>query len=166
MSLADRSWGRRRLRDPRAGATTRAAELLGTPVAVAVPLQRHAPRTVLAWCAAELASFALLVLTGSLAALAAVGVVGAVLLALAATNRRRVLAVTRMGVVLLSATLRGHAVSPEGPGPEDLALPPPRGVGAPVELADGRWWVDRSAYPRLRRAREALGEQAGATGGG
>ena len=28
----------------------------------------------------------------------------------------------------------------------------------PVQLDDGRWWVDRSAYARLRRARELAAE--------
>jgi len=163
MGLSDYP-GMRRLRTPPIGATARAAEVLGTPVTVAVPLQRHSPLHVLAWCAVELVTFALLVVTGSLTALLAVAVAGTVLFALAITNRRRVLAVTRMGTVLLSATLRGRATAAIGPAPEDLELPAARGVGAPVELGDGRWWVDRASYPRLRAARDALG--GGPTGGG
>jgi hypothetical protein len=128
---------------------------------------------VLAWCGIEVACFALLVLTGSLAGLAAVAVAGAALLGLAATNQRRVLAVTRMGTVLLSATLRARPTGVIGPVPDGLALPAPIGAGAAVDLPDGRWWVDRSSYARLRRAREVAGRateaQAGAppaTGGG
>ena len=159
--------GVRRLRDPRVGPTARAGQIVGRPVTVAVPLQHHPPGRVLASCAAELACFAVLVLTGSLAALAAVAAVAALLFGLAATNRRRLLAVTRLGSVELDATLRGKPTTVIGPAPDALVLPAPHGVGVPVELADGRWWVDRSHYPRLRRAREALEEAApgGATAG-
>ena len=131
---------------------------------VAVPVQRHAPHHVLVWCGVELGAFALLALTGSVVALGAVGVAGAVLLALAATNRRRVLAVTRSEVVVLRATLRGRPVATLGRAPGAVELPEPRGVGASLQLEDGRWWVDRSTYPRLRRARELCARRA--PGGG
>jgi hypothetical protein len=166
MPLSDHSPGIRRLKTPRRGATARASEVLGTPVTVAVPLQRQPPVLVLGCSLVECASFALLVVTGSLGALAAVGTVGVVLLALAATNQRRVLAVTRMGTVVLSATLRGTATAAIGPAPEPLELPPARGVGAAVELRDGRWWVDRASYARLRAAREALQRGHDATDAG
>ncbi len=127
---------------------------------VAVPVQRHAPHHVLVWCGIELGAFALLALTGSVIALIAVGSAGTALLVLAATNRRRVLAVTRSDVVVLRATLRGRPVALLGPAPSAVELPEPRGVGAALELDDGRWWVDRSTYPRLRRARELCAHRA------
>jgi hypothetical protein len=154
----------RPLRRPKRGATALATEVLGVPVGVAVPIQRHAPHHVLTWCGVELAALALLILTGWFAALVGLAAAGLALLALAATNRRRLLAVTRSQVVVLSAGLRGRPVAAIGPAPERLVLPPPRGVGVAVQLDDGRWWVDRSAYARLRRARE-LGP-ARTTGGG
>jgi hypothetical protein len=81
-----------------------------------------------------------------------------------ATNQHRVLAVSGGELVVMAASLRGRPLAPIGTAPAALELPEPRGVGAPVILADGCWWVDRSAYGRLRRARELRTRQAAAGG--
>lgn len=136
-------------------AVTAATErVLGIPVGVAVPVQRHPPQLVLAACGLELLALAALGLTQSLAALTALAAVAAVLAGLASTNRRRVLAVTRDGILVIAATLRRRPLAPVGYAPPGMTLPEARGVGAPVDLADGRWWVDRSDFSRLRRARD------------
>lgn len=134
--------------------TAQAEAVLGEPVGVAVPVQRHPPHLMLTTSGLELAAFATLALTASLAALAAVAACATVLLGLALTNRKRVLAVGRSGVTVLTADLRAHPLAPAGPAPEAFRFPDPTGVGAPADLDDGRWWVDRAHYARLRRARE------------
>ena len=141
-----------------------AGELLGIPVPVAVGLQRVPPQVVLVLCGVELASFGLLAITASLGALVATGTAGAALLVVAAVDRRRVLAVTGDGLVVLAASRRGRPRLPASPAPAGLRLPEAVGLGAPVELADGRWWVDRSGFARLRRAHEL--QDGAATGGG
>ena len=152
--------GRARIR--RRAITASTSEALGSPVAVAVPLQRHPPQLILVACGLELAALAALGLTGSLAAFAALCACAAGLVALGATNRRRILALTSAGPVVLDATLRREPVASRGPAPPRLALPAPTGVGCPVQLDDGRWWVDRSDYARLRRAREVMAATASA----
>lgn len=154
--------GARRLR--RRALTETAAQLLGTPVGVALPVQRHPPHRILIACGVELAVFALLALTGSLVALAAFVVCSGALLALALTNTKRVLAVSRSGVAVLAADLRNHPLAPIGDAPAGLVLPEPRGIGVPVELADGRWWVDRVHFARLRRAGELRPPPTSASG--
>ncbi|HEY2429567.1 MAG TPA: hypothetical protein VGI06_11605 [Acidimicrobiales bacterium] len=101
----------------------------------------------------ELASFSLVALTGSLVAVAVMVVCMAALLALAATNHKRVLAVTRSEVVVMAADKRGRPLAATGPATA-VTFPEPRGVGVPIQLEDGRWWIDRTHYARLRRARE------------
>ena len=140
----------------RPGLSGLAAELVGTTVAVAVPLQRHRPAVVFATCLAEIGALVAVILTDTVAAFAALVVLAAALIALAATNRRRVLAVTSMGVVQLRASLRGRPTAMLGPAPSELSLPPPRRLGCPVELDGCTWWVDRSAFPRLASARRVL----------
>jgi hypothetical protein len=125
-------------------------------VGVAVPIQRHPPALVLTLSLVELAAFVVLIATANLAALLLLAVAAAGLLVVAATNRHRILAITSSGVVLLVASAGGKPLAAIGPAPDDLALPDPAGVGAPVELAGSRWWVDRASFPRLRRARELL----------
>jgi hypothetical protein len=128
---------------------------------VAVPIQRHPPALVLGLSLVEVAAFVALIATANLAALILVAAAAIGLLLLGATNRHRVLAITSSGVVLLVASAGGKPLAAIGPAPDDLALPDPAGVGAPVELAGGRWWVDRASFPRLRRARELLRGGAG-----
>jgi hypothetical protein len=140
----------------RAGLSASTAALLGVPVGVAVPLQRHHPGMVLALSGAELAALAVLVLTANAAALIALAVVAGALATQAITNRHRVLAVTSSGVVLLAASARGRPLVALGPAPADLSLPAPSGLGAPVVLDGASWWVDRSGFPRLRQARRLL----------
>jgi len=134
--------------------TSGAEQVLGTPVGVALPVQRHPPHRMLTVAGLEVVVFALLALTGSLVVLGAAVACAAALLVLAATNTKRVLAVNRRDMVVLAATLRSRPVAPIGQPAGDVTFPEPRGVGVPIELADGRWWVDRVHYPRLRRARE------------
>jgi hypothetical protein len=139
----------------RRGLSRTTAELVGTPVTVAVPLQRHHPALILGVCVAELATFAGALLLDNLAAFAVLAALAIALVVLAATNRRRVLAVTSMGMVQLAASLRGRPSAVVGPA-ADVALPTPTGLGCRVELDGRTWWVERAAYPRLARARETL----------
>jgi hypothetical protein len=140
----------------RTGLTAAAGELLGTPVQVAVPLQRHPPQRVVGLCLAELATLAGFMITGQDALFALLAVLAAALLVLAATNRHRVLAVNASGAVVLAATARWRPCGVIGPAPEGLSVPNPAGLGVAVMLADGRWWVDRSAFVRAQRARVLL----------
>jgi hypothetical protein len=137
----------------RLGLTGGASKLLGTTVASVVPLQRHNPALVLAASLAELAALGALVGTGSLPALLALVVVSILLVVVMFTNTRKVVALTGKGNVLLSASLRGWPTGVLGPAPRNLDLPPPAGLGVRVELAGETWWVDRSAFRLLRRAR-------------
>ena len=134
------------------------SEVLGTPVSIAVPLQRRDPRIVLGACAVQLGTFTVALITLSevafvLTALAAIALVG-----VRASDQRRVIALTTSGTVIVSASLAGKPLAAVGSGPRAFALPAATGLGAPVRLGDRTWWVDRTEYPRLRRARELLGE--------
>ena len=146
---------------PRAGLSASTSAVLGVPVGVAVPLQRHHPGLVLALSGAELVALAALVLTANAVALIALAVVAAALATQAVTNRHRVLAITSSGVVLLAASSRGRPLVALGPAPPDLSLPTPAGLGAPIVLDGGPWWVERSAFARLRQARRLLGAGEG-----
>ena len=127
---------------------------MGAPVGVAFPVQRHSPKWVMLACAAEIGALGLFALTASFPALGVLVLAALVLTALAATNRRLVLAVAADGLMVLAATRRGRPVAPIGPAPKSTLLPEPAGFGVSVDL-DGRiWWIDRSSFARLRRARE------------
>src|ERR1700730_1600610 len=130
-----------------------ASKLLGTPVSAIVPLQRHHPGQVLAASVAEIGTLVGLVVTGSLAMLIALVTVSALLVGLAVTNTRRVLALTAMGNVVLTASLSGWPTGISGPTRTDVALPEPAGLGVKIELAGNPWWVDRSWFGSLRKAR-------------
>ncbi|GAC1598340.1 MAG: hypothetical protein NVS3B21_23770 [Acidimicrobiales bacterium] len=132
------------------------SEVLGTPVSIAVPLQRRDPRVVLGACAAQLATFALALMTLSEVAFLMTALAAVVLVGVRASDQRRVVAFTTSGPVIVSASLAGKPLAAVGSGPQNLTLPAPTGVGAPVRLGDRTWWVDRVDYPRLRRARELL----------
>jgi hypothetical protein len=143
------------------GAAAAATALLGVPVAAAVVLQRHHPGLVLGASVAELAALAWLVGTGSLAAFAGLVATSAVLTLVVATNRRRVLAFTSMGTVVLTASITGRPTGVAGPAERTLELPPPSGLGVRVAVAGGTWWVDRSSFGSLRRARTMPRPDAG-----
>jgi len=140
-----------------------AGKLLGTPVSAVVPLQRHHPGQVLAASGAEIGALVGLVVTGSLAALIALVAVSAVLVGLALTNTRRVLALTAMGTVVLTASMSGWPTGVGGPMTTDVALPEPAGLGVSIDLAGRRWWVDRAWFGALAKARAI--EATGADGG-
>lgn len=139
----------------RLGLVSAAGKLLGTPVTAIVPLQRHSPALMLGASIAELAALAALVVTASLAALAVLIVLSAVLVAGLFSNTRKMIAVTDMGTVILSASLSGWPNGVTGPGPRHLDLPEPHGVGVRVRLEPGgrTWWVDRASFRYLERAR-------------
>ncbi len=130
-----------------------ASKLLGTPVAAAIPLQRHPPAAVLVASLAEIGALAGLMATGSAAALAVLVAVSAVLVLIGATNTRRVLALTGMGNVVLAASVSGWPEGVVGPGPRDLDIPEPAGLGVRLDIAGTSWWVDRSSFRFVRRAR-------------
>jgi hypothetical protein len=139
----------------RAGLTAEAAKVLGTPVTVAVALQRRRPDTVLAASIAEIAGLAVLIATGRLAAMAVLVALSTILIVVAATNTRRVLVLTGKGNVVLAASLSGRPNGVIGPAPRRIELPEPTGLGVSVDVGGGKWWVDRSAFRALRRARSA-----------
>jgi hypothetical protein len=144
----------------RLGLTGGASKLLGTTVESAVPLQRHNPSLVLAASLAELAALGTLVATGSLVAMSALVVVSVLLVVVMMTNTRNVLALTGKGNVRLSASLRGWPTGVVGPAPRTLDLPAPAGLGVRVDIAGETWWIDRSAYRLLRRARDIAAADA------
>jgi hypothetical protein len=144
-----RTRGRRR----RLGITAGSAKVLGTSVEAAVPLQRHSPSLVLAVCTAELVTVAILIVTGSLAAFAAVIAMSVVLVLVVATNQRRILCLTRQGNVLLLASTTAWPIAVAGPVAEELRLPEPGGLGAAITLEGRTWWIDRSSYQSLANAR-------------
>jgi len=144
----------------RLGLTGGASKLLGTTVASTVPLQRHKPSLVLAASLAELAALAALIATGSLAAMLALVAFSIALVVVMVTNTRKVVALTSKGNVLLSASLRGWPTGVVGPAPRNLDLPPPAGLGVKVEIAGESWWIDRSAFRLLRRARQVAAADA------
>jgi hypothetical protein len=137
----------------RLGVQGQAGHLLGTTVTGVVPLQRHSPAVMLVASLAELATLVALIATASLAALVALVALSAVLVAGLLTNKRRVIALTDMGTVILSASISGWPDGVSGPGPRHLDLPEPRGVGVPLRLESTTWWVDRSSFRLLERAR-------------
>lgn len=140
----------------RLGFTGGASKLLGTTVAATVPLQRHNPAFVLAASLAELAALGALIVTGNVVAMLALVGVSILLVAVMVTNTRRVLALTGKGNVILSASLRGWPTGVVGPAPRDLDLPAPAGLGVRIDIAGETWWIDRSAYRFVRRAREIV----------
>jgi hypothetical protein len=146
--------GRRR----RSGLTGQTAAVLGTGVSAAVPLQRQRPALILGLSVAELAAFAALVVTAHVVALAALALLSVCLVGVGAANRRRVLAITSNGPILVAASARGRPLVPIGPAPRGLSLPPPSGLGVGVVLDGATWWIERSAFARLRQARAALGQ--------
>ena len=134
------------------------SEVLGTPVSIAVPLQRRDPRIMLGACGVQLVTFALALITLSEVAFAMTALAAIALVGVRASDQRRVIALTTSGTVILSASLAGKPLAAVGAGPQALEFPAPIGLGAPVPLGDRTWWVDRTEYPRLRRARELLGQ--------
>src|ERR1700730_11803403 len=137
---------RRRSTRRRMGILAGASKLLGTPVSAVVPLQRHHPGHVLAASVAEIGALVGLVVTGSLAMLIALVTLSALIVGLAVTNTRRVLAVTAMGNVVLTASLSGWPTGISGPTGTDVALPDPTGLGVSIALDGSRWWVDRAWF--------------------
>jgi hypothetical protein len=75
------------------------------------------------------------------------------LLAVAFTNSRRVLVMTTKGNVILSASTTGWPNGVVGPADRSLQLPTPRGIGVPMTVGAGTWWIDRSSFRWLNRAR-------------
>ena len=144
---ARRSWLRRRL----APVTVLAGDVLGTAVQGAVPLHSHHPGLLLGSGLAEILLFALVVGTGSPAALAALVAAAVAYVALHLTDRRAVLARAAEGDVLLAAGRNGRPTAVLQPVPA-APLPAAAGMAAPVHAGGRRWWVDRSAYPLLRQA--------------
>jgi hypothetical protein len=142
--------GRRRL-----GFIGGASKLLGTSVSAVVPLQRHSPALVLAVSLAELAALVALIATGNLAVMLTLVGVSVVLVAVMFTNTRKVIALTGKGNVMLSASMKGWPTGVIGPAPRTLPLPEPAGLGVKVEVEGATWWIDRSSYRLLRRARAA-----------
>ena len=142
---------RRRVR--RRNGTAAAAALLGTPVGAAVTLQRHHPGLVLVASVAELATLAWLIGTGILASFVVLVATSAALATIAATNRRQILAVTAMGTVILAASITGRPNGIVGPAERTLELPAPAGLGARIRVGGRTWWIDRSSFRSLTRAR-------------
>lgn len=154
--------GRGLLRRHRPALTATVAQLLGVAVSVAVPVQRVDPRIVLAVSAVEIAAFAAAVLTFSPIAWGITALAGVALVGLRVADRRRILALTPDGVVEVVATAGGRPLAAVGRGPARLTFPAPAGFGVPIMVGPNRWWIDRSEFARLRRAREldgAIGEQ-------
>jgi hypothetical protein len=137
----------------RTGLTAEAGRLLGTPVSAALPLQRHRPLLVLAASVAEIVGLISLVATGGLEAMGVLLAASAVLIAVAATNTRRVLVLTTKGNVLLAASVSGRPEAIVGPVARRLPIPEPVGIGVSLDIEGTRWWVDRSSFRLLARAR-------------
>ena len=156
MPWSERSGPRTPGAKRRKGLVAGASQLLGTSVAAVVPLQRRQPLSVLAASVAEIAALAALVATGSVTALVVLAVLSAVLVAVVATNTRRVLALTNKGNVLLRASVSGWPEGVVGPAPRQLEIPEPAGLGVSLEIAGTTWWVDRSYFRFLRRARRQV----------
>jgi hypothetical protein len=137
-----------------------ASKLLGTSVSAVVPLQRHNPALVLSVSLAEVAALIGLFATGSLAVMLVLVVVSVVLVTVVLTNTRRVLALTGKGNVMMTASISGWPTGVIGPARRDLDLPEPSGLGVKLEIEGATWWVDRSSYRLLRRARLAATAEA------
>jgi hypothetical protein len=163
-----RGWFRESRSRRRHTLTASVSVLLGEPVGVAVPLQRRQPSVIFASGLAEVAALVAFVLSAQSAFLIVLAVLAATMVGLAVGNGRRILAVTSRGVVVLAASSRGRPVAVIDVAPEGLQLPPPAGLGVPLVLRGQTWWVERSGFPRLRRARELLRADEGplATEGG
>ena len=130
------------------------AQLLGVSVGIAVPVQRVDPRLVLGAAAVEIAAFAAALLTLSGIAFGATVLAGVVLVGLRLADVRRVMALTEGGVVIVAATASGRPVAAVGSAPAGFRFPAPAGMGVRIDVGSDRWWVDRSEFARLRRARE------------
>jgi hypothetical protein len=122
-------------------------------VTAAIPLQRHPPAAVLAASASEIAALILLIATGSPGAMILLVVLSIVLVIVVATNTRRVLVLTGKGNVVLAASVSGWPEGVVGPGPRQIAIPDPAGLGVSLDIAGTTWWVDRSSFRFLRRAK-------------
>jgi hypothetical protein len=149
----DRTAGRSRRRHRRRDVPAAAARLLATSVDAAVPLQRHPPSLVLGVSLLELLAVGSLIATGSPVAMGLLLVCSVILLAVMFTNTRRVLAMTTKGNVLLTASTSGWPNGVVGPADRSLVLPRPSGLGVAVRLGTASWWIDRSSYRSLNRAR-------------
>jgi hypothetical protein len=147
-------------RHRRSGIPAAAAKVLGTSLEAVVPLQRHPPRLVLAASVAELMALGALITTGAAAAMAALVACSTVLLAVVFTNTRRVLVITTKGNVILTASTSGWPNGVVGPAEQSLQLPAPVGIGVPMTVGTSTWWVDRSSYYWLKRARSLHGAEA------
>jgi hypothetical protein len=156
-SMRPMGWARRPAfgRHHRAGIPAAAAKVLGTSCDAIVPLQRH-PRMVLASSLAELVALGALIATGAVAAMVALLVCSAGLVAVAFTNTRRVLVITSKGNVILSASTSGWPNGVVGPADRSLELPAPTGIGVPMTVGTSTWWIDRSSFRWLNRARSLL----------
>jgi hypothetical protein len=157
-SMRPMDWARRPAfgRHHRAGMPAAAAKVLGTSCDAIVPLQRHPPRMVLAFSLAELVALGALITTGAVAAMVALLVCSAGLVAVAFTNTRRVLVITTKGNVILSASTSGWPNGVVGPADRSLELPAPTGIGVAMTVGTSTWWIDRSSYRWLNRARSLL----------
>jgi hypothetical protein len=118
-------------------------------------VQRYHPAIVLAVSVAEISALAGVVATGSPAAMVLLLGLSVVLTALALTNSRQVVALTGKGNVMLTASISGRPAGVLGPVDRDLSLPEPAGLGVSVDVGGRIWWVDRSSFLFLRRARLA-----------
>lgn len=135
------------------GLLARASNLLGSPVAAVIPLQRHRPAVVLAVSTAEIAALVGLMATGSPTAMVVLLVLSAALVMVVATNTRRVLVLTGKGNVVLTASVSGWPEAVVGPAPRDLTIPEPVGLGVSLNVGGSTWWVDRSSFRFLKRAK-------------
>jgi hypothetical protein len=108
---------------------------------------------VLASSIAELVALGVLIATGAVAAMVALLVCSAALVAVAFTNTRRVLVITPKGNVILSASTSGWPNGVVGPADRSVELPVPAGIGVPMTVGARTWWIDRSSYRWLNRAR-------------
>jgi hypothetical protein len=140
-------------RHHRAGIPAAAAKVLATSVDAVVPLQRHPPSVVLAASVAELAALGVLIATGAVAAMIGLVACSAALIAVVFTNTRRVLVITTKGNVILTASASGWPNGVDGPVESSLRLPAPAGMGVTMTVGATTWWIDRSSYRWLDRAR-------------
>jgi hypothetical protein len=69
---------------------------------------------------------------------------------------------TTKGNVLLTASTSGWPNGVVGPADRSLVLPRPSGLGVAVRLGTASWWIDRSSYRSLNRARSS--QDAGTAG--
>jgi hypothetical protein len=141
-----------RARRKRAPLVALAGAIAREPVELAIPVHRRDPARLTVAGAAEIGAFVMVLLTGSVLALVVLVVALVAFVGLTLADRRAVVALgTDRRGALLDGGRTGRPTRILGPAEVREIPSEPTGLSTPLTVNGERWWVDRSAYPSLRR---------------